>query len=227
MIHKIFNHGEIELIDCLGSDLTVVNSARVSFGNRKTELDDKDKKLISYLATHAHYSPFRHCVLQFRIKIPEFVARQWYKHVVGIETTSNSVTKDHAWNELSQRYKVLDDEFFKPNIWRKQSDDNKQASNGEIFSQNEANTIYDEVINKIYLAYRNLLMLGVAKEQARIILPLSIYTEFYWTASLQAVANFFNLRNKSDAQGEIQECAKLMYDIIQNDGRFINSLAVL
>jgi thymidylate synthase (FAD) len=224
MIHKIFNHGEIELIDVLGSDLTVVNSARVSFGNRKTELDEGDIKLIKFLAKNKHYSPFRHSVLQFRIKIPEFIARQWYKHVVGIETTSTHATKDHAWNEISQRYVELKDEFFKPSEWRAQSKNNKQASEGLIEKQDEANRLYDDLMNEMFSTYKKLLEIGVAKEQARMILPLSIYTEFYWTASFQAVYNFLSLRKKPDAQGEINDCAEIMYKIIDEDGRFKYSL---
>ncbi|MFN7311395.1 MAG: FAD-dependent thymidylate synthase, partial [Vampirovibrionales bacterium] len=97
---EVLDHGFVELIDALGSDLTVVNSARVSFGKRKTELDEADEKLIKYLAKHQHWSPFRHVQLQFHCKVPEFVARQWYKHVVGIAYTEGhgAYTVDHAWN---------------------------------------------------------------------------------------------------------------------------------
>ena len=122
----VLDKGFIEVVDSLGSDLTVVNSARVSFGKRKEKFDKSDERLVRYLAKHKHYSPFRHLQIQFHIKTPEFVMRQWYKHVVGIETTSNSSTKDHAWNEISGRY-VEYDEFYEPTIYRKQSDDNKQA----------------------------------------------------------------------------------------------------
>ena len=124
---KVLDKGFIEVIDTLGNDLTVVNSARVSFGKRKKKFDKSDAKLVSYLAKHKHYSPFRHLQIQFHIKAPEFVMRQWYKHVVGIETTSNHPTKDHAWNEISGRY-VPYDEFYMPTEFRKQSEDNKQAS---------------------------------------------------------------------------------------------------
>ena len=123
---KVLDKGFIEVIDTLGDDLTVVNSARVSFGKRKTKWDKGDERLVRYLAKHKHHSPFRHLQIQFHIKAPEFVMRQWYKHVVGIETTSNSSTKDHAWNEISGRY-VEYDEFYQPEVYRKQSEDNKQA----------------------------------------------------------------------------------------------------
>ena len=101
MKSQVLDKGFIEVVDSLGNDLTVVNSARVSFGKRKTKFDKSDERLVRYLAKYKHYSPFRHLQVQFHIKAPEFVMRQWYKHVVGIETTSNASTKDHAWNEIS------------------------------------------------------------------------------------------------------------------------------
>ena len=99
--HEVLDKGFVEVIDALGIDLTVANSARVSFGKRKNKYDKSDERLVRYLAKHKHFSPFRHLVVQFHIKAPEFVTRQLYKHVVGIETTSSSITKDHAWNEIS------------------------------------------------------------------------------------------------------------------------------
>ena len=131
---KVLDKGFIEVIDSLGNDLTVVNSARVSFGKRKEKWDKSDERLVRYLAKHKHFSPFRHLQVQFHIKAPEFVMRQWYKHVVGIETTSNSSAKDHAWNEISGRYVPVED-YYIPSVFRKQSEDNKQASEGEIESQ--------------------------------------------------------------------------------------------
>ena len=124
---NVLDEGFIEVVDYLGSDLTVVNSARVSYGKRKTIYEDEDRKLVRFLAKYKHYSPFRHMVVQFHVKAPEFVMRQWYKHVVGIETSSSSSTKDHAWNEISGRYKPVN-EFYEPTVWRKQSKSSKQAS---------------------------------------------------------------------------------------------------
>ena len=123
----VLDKGFVEVVDSLGSDLTVVNSARVSFGKRKEKWDKSDEKLVNYLAKYKHYSPFRHLQIQFHIKAPEFVMRQWYKHIVGIETTSNSSTKDHAWNEISGRYVQYQD-FYEPDVWRKQSKDNNFKS---------------------------------------------------------------------------------------------------
>ena len=206
---KVLDKGFVEVIDTLGNDLTVVNSARVSFGKRKTKWDKSDERLVRYLAKHKHHSPFRHLQIQFHIKAPEFVMRQWYKHVVGIETTSNSATKDHAWNEISGRYVEVED-YYIPSVYRRQSEDNKQASEGKIESQELADFIWSSTLESTRNAYTTLLRLGMAKEQARAILPLSQYTEVYWTASFQAVMNFIELRDEKTSQWEIQEYAKVV-----------------
>ena len=173
---KVLDKGFIEVIDSLGNDLTVVNSARVSFGKRKSVWNASDRRLVKFLAKYKHYSPFRHLQVQFHVKAPEFVMRQWYKHVVGIETTSNSSTKDHAWNEISGRYVPVED-YYKPSVYRKQSEDNKQASEGEIESQDLADFIWNGALKSTIDAYEGLLKLGVAKEQARAMLPLSQYAK--------------------------------------------------
>ena len=213
MEKTVLDKGFIEVIDHLGNDLTVVNSARVSFGKRKTELDNSDKKLIKYLIQHKHWSPFRHLQVQFHIKAPEFVMRQWYKHVVGIETTSSSMTKDHAWNEISGRYVPVED-YYIPKEWRAQSEDNKQASKGSIKEQEVATQKFNESMQRTMEIYHDLLNLGVAKEQARIVLPLNQYTEVYWTASFQAIMNFIELRDESTAQYEIREYAIAMKELL-------------
>ena len=210
---KVLDKGFIEVIDTLGDDLTVVNSARVSFGKRKEKFDKSDERLVRYLAKYKHYSPFRHLQIQFHIKAPEFVMRQWYKHVVGIETTSNSSTKDHAWNEISGRYVEVED-FYTPEVFRKQSEDNKQATEGAIEEQMHAQTLWGVAMFNAKKYYNDLLELGVGKEQARAILPLNQYTEVYWTASFQAVMNFIELRNEKTSQWEIQQYAKSMLDLM-------------
>lgn len=210
---EILDKGFIQVIDKLGNDLTVVNSARVSFGKRKEKFDESDRKLVKYLAKHKHWSPFRHLMVQFHVKAPEFVMRQWYKHVVGIETSSSSSAKDHAWNEISGRYVPVTD-FYVPHNWRKQSEDNKQASEGSIDDQESANNVFGEVMQHVLNSYDKLLELGVAKEQARMILPLNQYTEVYWTASFQAIMNFIDLRDEATAQWEIREYAKAMKEMM-------------
>jgi len=213
MKSQVLDKGFIEVVDSLGNDLTVVNSARVSFGKRKTKFDKSDERLVRYLAKYKHYSPFRHLQVQFHIKAPEFVMRQWYKHVVGIETTSNASTKDHAWNEISGRYVPVED-FYVPSVWRKQSEDNKQASEGVLddLQQKRMESTFNEYMRQVEMAYDRMLAAGVAKEQARIILPLNQYTEVYWTASFQAIMNFIELRNEKTSQIEIQEYAKVLLE---------------
>ena len=213
MKRKVLDKGFVEVIDSLGNDLTVVNSARVSFGKRKKKFDNSDRKLVKYLAKHKHFSPFRHLQVQFHIKAPEFVMRQWYKHVVGIETTSSHVTKDHAWNEISGRY-VPYDEFYEPKEFRKQSDDNKQASDGLIDEQVVAKIHWGTTQNNVIETYNKLLEMGVAREQARSILPLTVYTKVWWTASFQSVMNFIELRDEPTSQIEIQEYAQAMKKIM-------------
>ena len=213
MKSQVLDKGFIDVVDSLGNDLTVVNSARVSFGKRKTKFDKSDERLVRYLAKYKHYSPFRHLQVQFHVKAPEFVMRQWYKHVVGIETTSNSSAKDHAWNEISGRYVPVSD-YYEPSVWRKQSDDNKQASEGVLddLQQKRMNDAYNDLMRKVRMTYDKMVEAGMAKEQARIILPLNQYTEVYWTASFQAVMNFIELRNEKTSQIEIQEYAKVMLE---------------
>ena len=208
---QVLDKGFIEVVDSLGDDLTVVNSARVSFGKRKTKFDKSDERLVRYLAKYKHYSPFRHLQVQFHVKAPEFVMRQWYKHVVGIETTSNSSTKDHAWNEISGRYVPVVD-FYNPSVWRKQSDDNKQASEGVLddLQQKRMTQVYNDYMRQVEMTYDRMIDAGMAKEQARIVLPLSQYTLVWWTASFQSVMNFIELRDEPTAQWEIQEYAKAL-----------------
>ena len=206
---KVLDKGYIELVDTLGDDLTPVNAARVSFDGFSEEFTDKDRKLSKFLIKHKHFSPFRHQHVMFIIKAPEFVMRQWYKHVVGIETTSAHVTKDHAWNEISGRY-VPYDEFYEPTEFRKQSEDNKQASDGLVEDQIKATMMWREAQTKTIETYKELLDMGMAKEQARSILRLTVYTKVWWTASFQSIMNFIELRDEKTSQVEIQEYAKVL-----------------
>ena len=211
----VLDKGYIELVDTLGDDLTPVNAARVSFGGRSEEFTNKDKRLSKFLIKHKHFSPFRHQHIMVIVKAPEFVMRQWYKHVVGIETTSSSVTKDHAWNEISGRYVEVEDYYY-PEVWRKQSEDNKQASEGQLegIDSDVAKNIYEDHMRLTIQHYETLLMKGVAKEQARIILPLSQYTQVWWTASFQSIMNFIELRDEPTSQVEIQEYARALKTIM-------------
>jgi len=209
----VLDKGYIELVDSIGDDLTPVNAARVSFDGFSEEFTDKDRKLSKFLIKHKHHSPFRHQHAMFIIKAPEFVMRQWYKHVVGIETTSSHVTKDHAWNEISGRY-VPYDEFYEPTEFRKQSDDNKQASDGLVDDQVTATMKWREAQMKTIETYKELLDMGMAREQARSILPLTLYTKVWWTASFQSIMNFIELRDEKTSQVEIQEYARALKKIV-------------
>ena len=190
---------KVELVDKMGSDLTVVNAARVSFNKHHDELDTSDEKLIKYLAQHGHWTPFGHPQMQFRISAPIFVARQLVKHQVGL-----------VWNEVSRRYVDYTPELFEVTggNWRGKPKDAKQGSDGYMhISPLLAMTV--EMNNGWAIdLYKKLIDAGVAPEQARMVLPLSTYTEWYWTGSLAAFARVCKLRLSSDAQEETQEIAR-------------------
>ena len=181
----------VNLIDFMGTDLSVVNAARVSFAKESKEFSDKDEKLINYLAKHNHWSPFGHASLQFRIKAPIFVARQLVKHQVGL-----------VWNEVSRRYVDDEPEFFIPEQWRSRPENSKQGSGEEIIIYNIESTM-----QFVKQTYQNLLKANVAPEMARMVLPQNMYTEWYWSGSLMAFARVCNLRCKDDTQFETQHIA--------------------
>lgn len=183
----------VELIDNMGSDLTVVNAARVSFGSRSKVLEKRDHNLIRYLANHKHTSPFGHCFATFHVKAPIFVARQLVKH------------KFLRWNEISRRYVDNDPEFYVPELWRGRSVDKKQGSDGVVYPFNGSE---NEFVNYTALrVYKELLEEGVAPEQARMVLPQSTMTEWWWSGSLDAFADMCMLRCMSDTQYETRMVA--------------------
>ena len=184
----------VNLIDVMGTDLSVVNAARVSFAKESDEFSDKDAKLINYLAKHNHWSPFGHASLQFRIKAPIFVARQLVKHQVGL-----------VWNEVSRRYVDDAPEFYIPSESRLKADDKKQGSSNETVDYNIESTI-----QYVTETYNNLLKANVAPEMARMVLPQNLYTEWYWSGSLMAFARVCNLRCKPDTQKETQVIAQMI-----------------
>lgn len=195
----------IELIDSMGSDLTVVNSARVSFAKYKEEFEDKDERLIKYLADHQHWTPFSQVQYQVRIKAPIFVARQWFKHMVGITR-----------NEVSRRYVDDAPEFYKPNSWRQRPTDGaKQGSSGAAKSQYFPDLYLKDVVELCSDNYRKMIMQGICPEQARMILPQCMMTEWIETGSLAAAARIYKQRIDPHAQLEIQELAKMFGDSIQ------------
>ena len=198
---------EVRHINHMGDDLSVVNAARVSFGKQseaqgytgkaggamRPVLTDRDTRLIRYLAKHEHISPFGHCFASFHIKAPIFVARQLVKH------------KFLRWNEISRRYVDDEPEFYVPDQWRGRSKDKKQGSEGNItISDDIVEDVYDDIVAR----YRLLLDVGVCPEQARMVLPQSTMTEWYWSGSLDAFADMCNLRCKPDTQAETREVAR-------------------
>ena len=204
---KVLDKGFVDVKTWMGSDLMVVNSARVSYGNESLSLSEKDENLINYLAKNKHSSPFRHCFITFHVKAPEFVARQWYKHIVGCNFSVGDAVS-HGWNEISGRYVEYEPDFYIPDQLRAQSKSSKQAS---VESEDMPSPkIIQDTVDVCNRVYRDLILAGVAKEQARLVLPFSTYTEFYWTASLQAVAHFCKLRDHEHAQYEIREYAQAL-----------------
>ena len=177
---------QVVLLDKMGSDLSVVNSARVSFSKVHKEMQDNDEKLIKYLATHNHWSPFGHASMQFRIKAPVFVARQLVKHQVGL-----------VWNEVSRRYIDTDPEFYVPFLWREKHENKKQGS-----TDKEVEHDIMPIIKIAKLMYQEMLDKNIAPELARMILPQCMMTEWIWSGTLYAFARVCNLRNKPDAQQE-------------------------
>jgi len=193
---------QVNRMDSMGTDRTVVNAARVSFAKHKDELDSSDEKLIKYLAEHGHWSPFSHVFIQFKIDAPIFIARQLQKHQVGL-----------AWNEVSRRYVDSTPEFYTPTEWRKRAKDKKQGSLSEpIASQGIANAIKKEAEIVCVNAYNALLRKDVCPEQARRVLPQDMMTSWYWSGSLYAFSRVCNLRLKEDAQEETRNVAQRISD---------------
>ena len=203
------NIGFVELVDAVGDDLTVVNSARVSFGKQKTRLTKKDKKLIKYLIEHRHTSTLEHCFVTFRVKVPLFVRSQHHRH------------RTWSYNEISRRYTDFDIEFYEPAFFRTQHESNRQASNEHILVdpvlknwQLEASDCVRMHHEQSLRFFNELIEAGVCREQARGVLPQNMYTEYYASANLNNILKFINLRLHEGAQLEIQEMAKAMLEII-------------
>lgn len=222
---------KVDLIDYMGSDLTVANAARVSFDKQSDwnivshqkecwddsrivvtspirELKEADKKLINFLARENHWTPFGHCFLQFRIKAPIFVARQLGKHQVGL-----------TWNEISRRYVDNEPEFFFPEKWRKKNPDKKQGSYDDEFVELKfAEECQPKaVVNMCRELYNAMIDMQVCAEQARMILPQNMYTEWYWSGSLYAFARICGLRLKKDTQKETRDIAEMIYKLAEKN----------
>ena len=190
---------KVELIDKMGTDLSVVNAARVSYSKTKDVFDGKDEKLIKFLAEHEHWSPFAHASMQFRIKAPIFVARQLVKHQVGL-----------VWNEVSRRYVDFPPEIYKPDSWRGRPINSKQGSDGEVELGQTIDHNLETTMESCLILYNTMIQKGVAPEQARMVLPQSMMTEWYWSGTVYAFARVCNLRCKPDTQKETQDVANMI-----------------
>lgn len=205
--------GAVEYVSHMGTDLSVVNAARVSFGTEKEEVDEKDIKLINYLMAHNHSSPFEHCVLTYKFTVPLFIRSQHHRH------------RTWAYNEISRRYTSVDMNFYSPKEFRTQHKSNRQASedtwinpNVESYMANigissDASSLVDlHHKNSIHL-FEGLLRSGVCREQARGVLPQNLYTQYFGTVNLHNLLKFVSLRVHAGAQWEIQQVAKACLEI--------------
>ena len=206
---SVLDKGYVRLVDTLGTDLSIVNAARVSYDKESEEFSEKDVKLINFLIREEHTSPLRHAALTFEVYAPLMVARQWWKYAVS----STHVDDQNGWNESSRRYITEDEEFYIPEVdeWRSAPENSKQGS-GPIVDAGTGLHMMVKLDNYIKLgldAYKQALELGIAPEQARLFLPAyGMYVRWRWTVSLQGAITFLNQRLEHDAQVEIQEYAK-------------------
>lgn len=211
----VLDKGYVILHETLGNDLTVVNAARVSYNKKKEQMNEKDERLIKFLAREGHTSPFRHATLQFEVYAPLMVARQHWKYVTG---SAHQDTFMNQWNESSRRYVTEEPTFYIPaaDEWRSKPENSKQGS-GENLSKATGSMLTKELINHIEQSeslYEWAMDSGVAPEQARLFLPAyGMYVRYYWTASLQGVAHFLNERLANDAQHEIRQYALAVEDL--------------
>jgi len=196
----------VELVDKMGSDLSVVNAARVSYAKTKDLFDAKDEKLIKFLAEHEHWSPFAHASLQFRIKAPIFVARQLVKHQVGL-----------VWNEISRRYVDYEPELYEPKEWRGRPQNSKQGSDGVVDLDSNEKHRLEMTMQQCKIIYNTLINKGIAPEQARMVLPQSMMTEWIWSGTLYAFARVCNLRCAKDTQEETRVIANKIHNICNKE----------
>jgi len=211
---EVLDKGYVRLVDKLGSDLSVVNAARVSYDKEASEFSAKDFKLLMFLIREGHTSPFRHAALTFEVYAPLFVARQWWKYAVS----STHVDDQNGWNESSRRYITEAEEFYVPTVWRSKPENSKQGSGAPVDDAVAADytAALQYVISRGESWYQGALEDGIAPEQARLFLPAyGMYVRWRWTVSLQGVLTFLEQRLAHDAQFEIVEYAKAVRDLVQ------------
>jgi len=199
---KVLDRGVLRLVDFMGGDNAVVQAARVSFG-QGTKGEEKDRKLIHYLIRNAHETPFEQAVFKFHVKCPIFVARQWFRH------------RWASYNEISGRYTEMTHEFYLPQKFRTQEKKNYQYADLDEKVSQKWNQRLQEFYENTYQLYEDMLSDGVAKEQARIVLPLALYTQFYWAVNARSLMNFLKLRTDVHAQYEIRAYAYIIEEIFK------------
>lgn len=214
---NVLDKGYVKLKDKMGTELNVINAARVSYDKESDELDDRDIKLLKYLINHGHTSPFRHITMTFEVYAPLFVARQWWKHAIG--SSYETLT---GWNESSRRYVTEDEEFYIPSRkeWRSKPVNSKQGS-GEVVDSTRGTAYTRSLIDYVKSGeelYNSAMRNGVAPEQARLFLPAyGMYVRYVWTTSLQAVLHFLDLRLDNDSQYEMQLYARAVAEIVEKE----------
>ena len=213
----MFTKPTVELLETFGSDLTVVNAARVSLGKQVSEFTEKDAKLIKYLADHEHTSPFFHPQARFRLKMPIWMAREWFRHTIGFSR-----------NEVSRRYVDEPPTFHVPDELRSRAPNKKQGSKDDVHPMNaEYQELMRNFCAKSMDLYKDMLGIGICPEQARMVLPQNMMTEFIETGSLAAYARLVNLRTTPDAQKEIHDLAEdvstLLYDAFPSSWKVLVS----
>lgn len=199
---KVLDNGFVKLVDKMGSDYSILKAARTSTGSEASKGDKKDRGLIRYLYRHEHMSPFEFVSLQFHVKCPIFVARQWMRH------------RTFSFNEASARYKAFEWETFTPEEWRIQDIENKQSSNGLIDHQKLTTSMIHSTYDRSRKAYESMLEHNVAREQARTVMPVGQYTEFFASINLRNLLHFLELRMDDHAQHEIRVFADAIYEIL-------------
>lgn len=203
----VLDKGFVRLVDYMGSDDMILNAARVSTG-ASSKGAKRDRGLIRYLYRNAHTSPFEMSEFIFHIKAPLFVARQWMRH------------RTASVNETSGRYRELPTEFYEPETWREQATKNHQGSEGEVADVERINQSFAKSLATATKTYQSLLRRGVAREMARLVLPVTLYTEWYWKIDLHNLMHFLSLRMDAHAQWEIRQYAEAVRDLVDATGDF-------
>ncbi len=233
-MRRVLDHGYVRLVDSMGTDLSCVNAARVSYDKESPEMSEKDERLLRFLIRENHTAPFRHAIVSFECYAPLMVKNQWFKHLIGGIYTEDQefpgLDPYFAWNESSRRYVTEEEQFYVPesDMWRSKPENSKQGSGSNVSVMQGFNLTGNlrDYIKFGVKQYQEAMEAGIAPEQARLFIPAyALYVRWRWTTSLQGAMHFINLRNKPDAQYEIQEYAKAVKTLTA--GPFPASMAAM